>query len=167
MSIYFGVFCCALSHIIIIFTIMMALKPRNLILRQACRLSLTFILATTRHFYNMPSEVLIWSPQLKLCAMIPLIYYSLCAFLVYNNLIHAGQTKRSLVSLKSNRNRLCPLPHRWLSLSPYLELRVFITGEILTAEHFPNTEMYMKADAASCPISWCCPWGGRRRFLSK
>lgn len=59
----------------------------------------------------------------------------------------------------------CPPDDR--TPSPHLEIRVFLSGEILSAENFTNSEMCVDVYIVLSPTSSCCLRGGRRRFLSR
>lgn len=80
ISIYFGVFCLALSYLAIIATLLMLIKPKRTILKSPLKISILLLICLVMNDGSFLSGISIMSGQLKLCLILPLLYYSLWRF---------------------------------------------------------------------------------------
>lgn len=78
--------------------------------------------------------------------------------------IYVNQTKRSRVQGKPNWHRFHALPAWGMYPFKQVDLRVFLTGEILLAENFPNTEMYSCWHTDSSPTNFRFPTDGKHKY---
>lgn len=78
--------------------------------------------------------------------------------------LNVGQTKRSRIQRKSNWHRFHHLPRLKLYPFTHTVLRVFITGEILLASNFPNSELYLNSHLDFYPTNLHYQTDGKHKF---